>query len=168
MKDLTVLSRKNGNTIVEDEFGKMYTLSENNQAVVMLAKQSDSFIFVKQFRRAVNDFVIQLPGGMVELGEELEAAIRREFLEEVGGQCGAIQYLGNLTPASWISNVITHVFYTDDIIDIADQKLEDYENIEVLKISVEETLSMIKDSKINDSEVTYAILQGILKGLIKV
>ncbi|WP_196427197.1 NUDIX hydrolase [Paenibacillus woosongensis] len=90
MKDLTVLSRKNGNIIVEDEFGKIYTLSENNQAVVMLARQSDSFIFVQQFRRAVNDFVIQLPGGMAESGEDLEAAVRREFLEEVGGQCGAI------------------------------------------------------------------------------
>lgn len=167
MKDLTVLSRKNGNIIVEDEFGKIYTLSENNQAVVMLARQSDSFIFVQQFRRAVNDFVIQLPGGMAESGEDLEAAVRREFLEEVGGQCGAIQYLGSLTPASWISNVTTHVFYTDEIIEIADQQLEEYENIKVLDISVEETLNMIKDSKINDSEVTYAILQGILKGLIQ-
>ncbi|MGG4555479.1 NUDIX hydrolase [Paenibacillus humicus] len=166
--DLTVLSRKNGNMIVEDEFGKIYTLSENNQAVVMLARQSDSFIFVQQFRRAVNDFVIQLPGGMVESGEDLEAAVRREFLEEVGGQCGAIQYLGSLTPASWISNVMTHVFYTDEIIEIADQQLEEYEHIKVLEISVEETLNMIKDSKINDSEVAYAILQGILKGLIKV
>lgn len=80
---------------------------------------------------------------------------------------GRLQYLGSLTPASWISNVTTHVFYTDEIIEIADQQLEEYENIKVLDISVEETLNMIKDSKINDSEVTYAILQGILKGLIQ-
>ncbi|WP_052759726.1 NUDIX hydrolase [Paenibacillus sp. DMB20] len=142
-------------------------MEEDNHAVVILARYLNSFIFVKQFRRAVNDDVIQLPGGKVEKGEELEKAARREFLEETGAQCGSMDYLGSLVPASWISNVVTHVFYTDDIVNFSDQQLEEYESIEVLRVSVEDTVNMIKESKINDSEVTFAVLQGILKGYIK-
>jgi len=165
MEELNVLFSKNGTTISEDRFGKTYVTTENNQAVVMLARQLDSFIFIKQYRRAVDRYVIQLPGGKVDKGENLEDAVRREFYEETGGTCGEVVYLGHLIPASWISNVETHVFYTEDILSFSDQRLEDYERIEVLKISVDETLERIRNNEIHDSESTFAILQGILRGL---
>jgi ADP-ribose pyrophosphatase len=168
MDELTVLFQNDGETISKDKFGKTYIISKNNEAVVMLARHLDSFIFVKQFRKPMNDYVIQLSGGIVEEGEDFEEAVRREFHEEVGAQCGRIQQLGIVTPASWISNIVTHVFYTEDIISFTDQRLEEYENIEVMEIRIDETMNMIRDNRINDSEVTYAILQGIIKGLIKV
>lgn len=167
MDDLTILYYKNGIAISEDSLGKNYITNDNNLSVVMLAREDESFIFIKQYRRAVNDHVIQLPGGGVEEGEDLEAAVRREFYEETGFKCGEVQYLGYLVPASWISNEITHVFYTEEVGSRSQQSLEEYEKIEVIHITVRETLKLISDSQINDSELTFAILQGILKGLIR-
>ncbi|WP_051217122.1 NUDIX hydrolase [Paenibacillus assamensis] len=91
---------------------------------------------------------------------------RRELLEETGYECGHMHYLGQLFPASWRCNEVAHVFYTDEILSYTEQSLEAHERIQVVKIKVEECLNQIRDNQIQDSELTYAILQVILKGMI--
>ncbi len=149
MEELNVLLQLEGKTISQDKYGKTYLINDNNLAAVLLARDKDYFILIKQYRRAINDFTIQLPGGSVEKDEDIETAVRREFREETGYQCGKIELLGYLPPASWISNVVTHVYYSDEIINLSCQKLEDYEQIQVIKLSVEDTLNMIKDCRIH-------------------
>jgi ADP-ribose pyrophosphatase len=153
---------------MEDERGKIIVIKDNNVSVVILAKEGDSFILIRQYRQAVDDYVIQLPGGGVEKGEELEDAVRREFFEETGYQCGSVQYMGYMYPANWISNEIAHVFFSDEIIDRSHQKLEMNEKIQVQKITIAECMDKFRGSEINDSELSFALLQAILKGFIKI
>lgn len=42
-------------------------------------------VFIKQFRYAVNNFIYDLPAGLIEDGENPEVCARREVSEEVGG-----------------------------------------------------------------------------------
>ena len=57
-------------------------------SVVVLAKDGDQLLLIRQYRAAVDDYVIQLPGGGVGEEEDLESAARREMLEETGFICG--------------------------------------------------------------------------------
>lgn len=154
--------------IYEDQYGKTFLLKANNLSVVMLARDKDSLILIRQYRRPVNDFVIQLPGGRVESGEELEEAIRREFLEETGYRCGSILNLGYMFPSNWLSNEVTHLFYTEEILEFTSQLLEDHENIEVIRMDIRECLDKVRTSEINDPELSYALLKVILAGKIKI
>jgi ADP-ribose pyrophosphatase len=133
----------------------------------MLANDNEHLILIKQFRQPVGSYVIQLPGGGVEEGEELEFAARREFKEETGFDCGRVHYIGNLLPASWRSNEVTHVFYTEEIMNLTGQQLEKHENIEVMRVSITDCINEIKENRFTDSELCYAVLQIILKGFIK-
>lgn len=45
---------------------------------------SDKMYLIKQFRPAVNDYVIEFPAGLVDPGESLCEAVRRELYEETG------------------------------------------------------------------------------------
>lgn len=164
--DINTLFKNNKLHVNEDDYGKISIIQKNPNGVVVLANDDGQFILIKQFRKPVDSYVIQLPGGGVEECESLESAAKREFNEETGFECGKVNYLGKLLPASWRSNETTHVYYTEEILKHSEQKLEAHENICVLKMSISKCLELIKNLEITDSELCYAVLQAKLKGLI--
>jgi ADP-ribose pyrophosphatase len=157
-----------GMKLKEDGFHRPYFELEENDGVVILAKEGDTFLLIEQHRKPIGTIVQQLPGGGVKKGEELEQAARREFLEETGYQCGTVHYLGFLQPASWRTNEITHAFFTEEIGTKQHQQLEEHENIKVIKVKIKDCLNKVKENKMNDSELCYAILQAILKKYIPI
>jgi len=61
-------------------------------AVVVLPVLNDGgVVLVRQFRPAVNDFILELPAGLLEPGEEPIETGRRELLEETGYRCNKIE-----------------------------------------------------------------------------
>jgi ADP-ribose pyrophosphatase len=165
---INILINRNGLLVCEDEFGKIFLKPRNNLGVVMLANDHGELVVIKQFRRPIEDYTFQLPGGGVNENEQLDTAARREFKEETGYDCGTVYYLGSLLPASWRSNEVTHVFYTEEIMNHTSQKLEGHEDIEVVRLSISDLIQGIRESRYNDSELCYAVMQAILKGLIRI
>lgn len=167
MVNSELLIRHNGISIYEETSGKVYYTKENYVSVVVLAKDGDQLLLIRQYRAAVDDYVIQLPGGGVGEEEELESAARREMLEETGFICGELHYLGKLYPASWRCNEIAHVYYTDEVISQSGQQLEGYERIDVVRMGVTDCWRGIKENKLQDSELIFAMMQGLLKEFIQ-
>jgi ADP-ribose pyrophosphatase len=68
----------------------------NDYAAVVAVTEDGNVPLVRQFRPAVEDSVLELPSGAIDPGEEPEAAIRRELLEETGCEARDIVTLGVL------------------------------------------------------------------------
>ncbi len=61
-------------------------------AVVLLPVLKDGrVVLVRQFRPAVNDYILELPAGLLEPGEEPIETGKRELLEETGYKCKQIE-----------------------------------------------------------------------------
>src|SRR5208283_2845640 len=62
--------------------------------VVMVAvTPSGNVVLEKQFRPPLGRDVIELPAGLVEPGESMEAAAGRELIEETGWAAGKLSFL---------------------------------------------------------------------------
>ena len=78
-----IASRKKYEDLKEQYFnGK----KDDIDAVVIAAlhKQSNKLVLVKQFRIPLNDYVYELPAGLIDANENIESTLERELIEETG------------------------------------------------------------------------------------
>ena len=79
----TVASRKN-----KEELSEIYLNEKEGDidAVVIAAyhKEYKKLILIKQFRVPINNYIYELPAGLVDNKESIETAVKRELKEETG------------------------------------------------------------------------------------
>ena len=82
-KTWTIATRKSKEAL-EDQFfnGK----EDKVDAVVIVAfhKSEKKLVLVKQFRVPINDYIYELPAGLVDQGEDALNSLKRELKEEIG------------------------------------------------------------------------------------
>src|SRR5690242_3939270 len=63
-------------------------------ALVFAVTPADEVVFVRQWKQARRAFYTELPGGMIDEGEEAVESAVRELREETGYQCDELRELG--------------------------------------------------------------------------
>ncbi|MBU1702225.1 MAG: NUDIX domain-containing protein [Candidatus Eisenbacteria bacterium] len=77
---------------------------------VVALTDDDQLVLVRQYRFGRETFTLEIPGGVVERGEDPAIAAARELREETGYACGAIEPLGWHEPNPAIQNNRVHSF----------------------------------------------------------
>jgi ADP-ribose pyrophosphatase len=77
-----------------------YSLELPDYVSVLATTPEGEILLVRQYRPAVEQYTLELPGGHVDDGESPEFAARRELREETGYAATEIELLGCLLPDS--------------------------------------------------------------------
>ena len=81
-------------------------------AVVVLAERPDGrFVLVRQYRKAVEETLLEAVAGSLEPGEAPEAAARRELEEETGYAAVTLRALGVVAVCPGYSEERQHLFH---------------------------------------------------------
>ena len=106
-------------------------------------------VMVKQYRHAIGEVSIEIPGGCVDDEDEnLEQAASRELLEETGYAVENYYYLGKTSPNPSTNSNWMHMFLATGGEKVSEQKLDANEEIEVLLYDIDAVKQLLKDQKI--------------------
>ena len=94
------------------------------------------YVFIKQFRFPINAYVLETPAGIVESGSASEELALKELQEETGYTTkNSLEILPKYPICPALTNGFAYGFCARDVIQTNDQKLEDAEDIEIVKLS---------------------------------
>jgi ADP-ribose pyrophosphatase len=128
-----------------------YTLEYPTWVTAFALTRDQKVVMVKQYRHGLDVISIETPGGVVDEGEELEAAIKRELFEETGFAFETFEYLGKISANPATTNNYMHMYLATGGEKVAEQQLDSTEDLEVMVYSIEEVKQLVREHQIVQS-----------------
>jgi len=126
--------------------------------------KGNKVVMVKQYRHALGETIIELPGGCVDATDKsYEDAIARELLEETGYKFEKIEFLCKTSANPSTNNNLLRAYLASGGELIKEQQLDEAEDIEVLLFSIDELKQLIRENKLMQSMHVTALLYGLEK-----
>ena len=127
-----------------------------NAAAVLAVDNDGSLIFVRQYRHAFREMLLEIPAGVLEDGEEPEEGVLRELEEETGKKAETLEFLCEMYPTVGYCTEKIQLFIATDLTE-GQQKLDADEFLEIEKYTPEEAVEMIYKGEIKDGKTIAAI-----------
>lgn len=122
-------------------------------AVGVLPRLPDGrFVLVRQYRKAMEEAVIEVCAGLVDPGERPEEAAHRELREETGCTARALTPLGRLYSSPGYTDEVVDVYFADCGEARAPHDLDTDEHVENLVLTRQEIRGLIERGDIRDAK----------------
>ncbi|MBA7610243.1 MAG: NUDIX domain-containing protein [Calditrichaeota bacterium] len=125
-------------------------------AVMVPLLENDRIIFLRQYRYAVGEVMVELPAGKLDPGEDPLDTARRELTEETGYTCERLVRLGLIHPCIGYSDERIAVYLATGL-KPAKAAGESDEFLEPFELSLEEALAWIEQGRITDVKTIIAL-----------
>ena len=118
-------------------------------------------ILISQFRPAACDYVLEIPAGRLENGEDAKECVLRELQEEIGYHAATAESLGSIYSSVGFCNERIHLFIAKNLTQV-ETALEPDEFIEPQIMTLAEALELIDNGTIIDAKTQIALMRYAL------
>jgi ADP-ribose pyrophosphatase len=127
-------------------------------AVAVVALDGEQIIFVRQYRHAVGQVLLELPAGKLEAGESAQVCAERELHEETGLAAETWTSLGKTVVSPGFTNEVIHLFKAEGLRDADGSACDPDEFIDLERMTLPEALQAVRDGRIIDAKTQVALL----------
>lgn len=134
-------------------------------AVILPLCDDGRLMMIRQYRFAVEKFLLEFPAGTLEPGEEIQSCARRELAEETGYQAEHWRSLGVVYPVPGYCCEEQHLFFASGLSPVQSEADPD-EIISTQIVSVKEFEQAAQSGEIQDGKTLGAFFLARLQGLL--
>jgi ADP-ribose pyrophosphatase len=150
-------------TIVENGRELTRDVIRHNGSVVILAMddakntRDPMIVMERQYRHAAREFLLEVPAGKMEEGEDALAAAKRELLEETGFKAKRWRKIIRYFASPGFLGEFMQVFLAEGLT-LGDAQPEYDEQIEIEMMPLSRLLKMIDEGKIYDGKTLISVM----------
>lgn len=129
-------------------------------AVAVIAVTNENkIVMVRQYRKALEKAIVEIPAGKLEPGEEPLTTAKRELEEETGYECEEMKLLLSFYTSPGFADELVYLYVASGLTKKTEQQdLDEDEFVEIVEVSLEEAQKMIETQEIHDAKTAYAVL----------
>lgn len=136
---------------------KLEIVEHGGSVVLIPIDNEGNLFFVRQYRHATGENLLELPAGTRDDDEPFEECAAREIREETGLEAGRLQKVGGFYLAPGYSTEFMAVFLATELKENPLQADED-EFLQVEKIPLKQAVEMAEQGEILDAKSLAALL----------
>jgi 8-oxo-dGTP pyrophosphatase MutT (NUDIX family) len=119
-----------------------------NWANAVVVTPNNEIVLVKQYRYPVDAVTLELPGGVINEGEDPMVAALRETQEETGYSSDQIQLICKTAPNPAINDNTAYFYLIENAVPSAHTNPDFFEDIEVVLYSKKDFIQLLQQNKI--------------------
>ena len=152
-----ILNLKKINVVLDNGIESTREIVEHKGAVTIIVFENDKFLFVKQYRKAHEEILLEFPAGKLEEGEDPLECAKRELEEETGYKSDNLELIQVIYPSP---GFCTEKIYLYKALELSkgEKNFDPDEDLITEWIAKEEVLKMISLGKIKDAKTLIGVV----------
>ncbi len=114
---------------------------------MVVVTEDEKIILVRQYRYPVDQVTYELPGGVIEKGEDPRTAAKREMEEETGYTTDDVEFIMKLAPNPAINNNTAYFFLAKNARPAVSTNPDAFEDIDIVSFSKEAIIRLVEENK---------------------
>lgn len=150
---LETVTLPNGATV------EMELIHHPGAAAIVPMKDDGTVLLIRQYRHAVGGYILEIPAGKLDPGEDPRDCAARELEEEIGFRAASLEPMITFFTTPGFTDEVIHIFKATGLTP-GTQNLGRDEVLDVIELPLERAIAQIADGTIRDGK-TIVGLQAV-------
>lgn len=138
------------------KYSKREVVEYSGAVGIVAINDKNEIVLVKQYRKPIEKFLLEIPAGKLEINEEPRETALRELKEETGYTTNNLEYLLEFYPSPGMATSKIHIFLARDLVP-GESDEDDGEFLEVIHMDLDELIRKINRGDILDSKTLIGV-----------